>query len=132
MKTAQKIHGERSSVVSKQSVHVTPTHEVIAVYHTKRGQIAYEITRSVLRDGLIAYSYTGKYGAGSGHCLGTMRRFVALDMKTRRGMHLHSGTCILQKIDCPTCEGTGIDNAHHWPDGSPAACETCEGTGERP
>jgi hypothetical protein len=30
---------------------------------------------------------------------------------------------------CPACEGTGVDNEHKWPDGSPSACETCDGYG---
>ncbi len=30
---------------------------------------------------------------------------------------------------CPECNGSGLDKAHKWPDGSFASCEQCEGYG---
>ena len=66
----------------------------IAIYHTAKGHVAYEISSSVSRTGAVVYSYTGKYGAGSGHSIEVMKRMISTDLFTRRGMHLVSGVCI--------------------------------------
>ena len=34
-----------------------------------------------------------------------------------------------KEITCPECEGTGLDEAHKWPDGSFASCAECQGYG---
>lgn len=36
----------------------------------------------------------------------------------------------MNNATCPDCNGTGLDPAHHWPDGTAAPCESCEGYGD--
>ena len=38
----------------------------------------------------------------------------------------------MKQTPCTTCQGTGLDDKHKWPDGSPATCETCDGYGDTP
>jgi len=55
-------------------------------YHTRSGKTGAKVFRSVDRDGRTTYSWSGEWGAGSGHDLATMQREVNYWHERKRGM----------------------------------------------
>lgn len=62
--------------------------EAAGEYHTQSGIVGAKIHRSVDRDGRVTYSYTGKWGAGSGLSAADMQRNVRDWLERKRGIQV--------------------------------------------
>jgi hypothetical protein len=60
--------------------------ELAGEYHTRTGKVGARIYRSVGRDGRVTYSYTGEWGAGSGHDAAYMEREIRGWFERKRGI----------------------------------------------
>lgn len=63
-----------------------------AVYVTKSGKDALRIDRITSLHGVITFSYSGQYGAGSGRPFASMEDIVRSETKRHPTMSLESGT----------------------------------------
>lgn len=66
--------------------------ETLAIYHTRTGQVAFEVKRFTSPSGRVSYSYTGKHGAGSGGDLQHIKDVIAMTIRSKPGVHLVSGS----------------------------------------
>jgi high-affinity nickel permease len=67
--------------------------EIIAIYHTRTGIVAFEVKRHLLASGLVSYSYSGKHGAGCGK-LEDIAKAIRCTMQSRKGIKLVCGNDI--------------------------------------
>lgn len=67
--------------------------EVIAIYETKTGHVAFEVVKWTSNGGRTGYRFNGKCGAGCGS-LDDIATNIRLTMKSKRGIKFVSGTDI--------------------------------------
>lgn len=68
--------------------------EIIAIYHTRTGIVAFEVKRHVSASGdVTCYSYSGKHGAGCGK-LEDIAKAIRCTMQSRKGIKFVCGNDI--------------------------------------
>lgn len=61
---------------------------IAAIYHTAQGKLGVQVTLTTYASGIVAYSYSGKWGAGSGRDMGHLKSLIAGFKRDNRRMKI--------------------------------------------